>query len=126
VTKPKPKREGNYSINHHKRTPMGEWNLNMLGKILGTSGVAMGRYVNGTQYPEVGMVKKLEVMLGWKAQDQLDLMPLVGIDLRYSMKLRKELEQWKDQNPRTTPAADLRSMFPSKYEDPWGWKAKEG
>jgi hypothetical protein len=126
VTEGKPKRKGNYSQNHHKRTPNGEWNLNMIGVLLGTSGVVMGRYVNGMAYPETAMIKKLEVFLGWKAQDQLDLIPVSGKDLRYSMVLRQELEMWKDQNPRTTPAADLRSRFPSKHDDPFSWKAKGG
>lgn len=123
---PKPKRQGGFNPNrqHHNRTPPGEWNLNMIGKLLGTSGVAMGRYVNGLSYPETIMIKKLEVLLGWKAQDQLDLIPIVGKDLRYSMVLRQELEEWKDQNPRTVPAAGLRSRFPSKYDDPFSWKAR--
>lgn len=110
--------------NYHKRTPEGLWNITMIAKIAGTSGVAMGRYLNGERYPEVLMIKKLEVLLGWKAQDQMDLIPLAGKDLRYSMKLRQELEEWKIQNPRTVPAARLVSRFPSRYDDPFARKAK--
>lgn len=125
VTEEKPKRKGNYSKNHHNRTPNGEWNLNMIGVLLGTSGVVMGRYVNGLSYPETIMIKKLEVLLGWKAQDQLDLIPIGPRDLRYSMVLRQELEEWKIQNPRTTPAANLRSRFPAKMDDPYSWRSRE-
>lgn len=108
-----------------RRTPNGEWNLDMIARLLGTSAVTFGRHVNGLQYPNLRMIKKLEILLGWKAQDQLDLIPLHGNDLRYSMVLRMELEEWKTQNPRTVGAADLRSLFPSREEDPFGWKAKE-
>ena len=107
----------------YERTPPGQWNITMLATILGTSGVAMGRYLNGERYPEVKMIKKLEILLGWKAQDQMDLIPLAGQDLRYSMKLRQELEEWKGQNPRTVPAARLVSRFPSRLEDPFRHKA---
>ncbi len=119
----RPKRVGDYGKG--KRTPKGEWNLDMIGVLLGTRGVLMGKYVNGQQYPSLRMIKKLEVLLGWKAQAQLDLIPIHGIDLRYSMVLRHELEEWKLQNPRTTPAADLRSLFPSRLPDPFGWKAQQ-
>lgn len=125
MTGQQPKRQGDYSRNHHMRTPDGQWNQSMIGKILGTSGVVMGRYLSGDRYPEVSMIKKLEVLLGWKGQDQLDLIPLTGKDLRYSTRLRKELEEWKDQNPRTVPSADLVSRFPSRLADPFGWKAKD-
>ena len=107
-----------------KRTPNGEWNTTLIAKILGTSSASFGRYLCGERFPEVPMIKKLEILLGWKAQDQIDLIPLVGYDLRYSMKLRQELEEWKVQNPRTVPAAELRSMFPSRLDDPFAWKAK--
>jgi hypothetical protein len=104
-------------------TPPGEWNIVMIAKILGTTGVSVGRYLSGERYPEVNMIKKLEILLGWKAQDQVDLIPLTGSDLAYSMKLRKELEEWKIQNPRTVPAARLVSRFPSRYADPFGREA---
>lgn len=119
----RPKRMGDYGKG--QRTPEGEWNINMIAVLLGTHGVALGRYLNGLSYPGTRMIKKLEALLGWKAQSQLDLIPFTGHDQRYATVLRMELDEWKIQNPRTTPAKDLRSLFPSKHEDPFHWKAQE-
>jgi ribosome-binding protein aMBF1 (putative translation factor) len=89
----------------------------MIAKLLGTSDQAISRYLSGQLYPNVRMIKKLEAMLGWKAQAQLDLIPVVGHDHRYGMVLRQELEEWKQQNPRTVRAAGLKSLFPTKFGD---------
>ena len=96
----------------------------MLGILLGTNGVSLGRSLNAKNSPSVEIITKIEALFGWPASEQIDLIPLRSSDLRYSMVLHQVLEEWKRANPRTTPAAELRSAFDTKYSDPFGWKAK--
>jgi hypothetical protein len=111
-----------------RRTPMPDWNLNHLAAILGTTGVSLGRYLMGERYPNVEMMKRFEVLFGWKASEQIDLIPYPFDyeDMRYAMVMRQVINEWKLANPRTEPAGSLKSRFPSKYEDPWGHKARRG
>lgn len=108
------------------RTPPREWNYNMLAVLLGTTGQTFGRYMNGLAYPSVEIMKKFEVLFGWPASQQIDLIPPFGeeMDLRYATVMRSVVNEWAVANPRTVPAAALRSVFPTKFDDPFGWKAK--
>jgi hypothetical protein len=96
----------------------------MIGVLLGTHGVVLGRYLNGVAYPEVQMMKKIEALFAWSAAEQIDLIPGPGQDrdLRYSIVLRSVMTDWMEANPRTTQRADLRSLFPVRAKDPFAWK----
>lgn len=99
----------------HNKTPPGAWNQDMIAKLLGTTDQTIGRYLSGSLYPNVRMIKKLEHLLHWPAQEQVDLIPVAGSDLRYGMVLHQELEDWKRHNPRTVPARGVKSLFPTKF-----------
>lgn len=95
------------------RTPEGEWTDSMISVLLGTTARSLYRYLNGERYPEVRMMKRFEHMLHWSASEQVELVPMYGYDLRYSMVLRMVIEDWKVNNPRTLPSSKLRSLFES-------------
>jgi hypothetical protein len=95
------------------RTPDGEWTTSQISVILGCTGRAMWRYLSGERYPEVRMMKRFEALFGWPARDQIELIPVAGYDLRYSMVLREVIEDWKHNNPRTQPSGELRCLFDS-------------
>jgi len=103
----------------------GEWAHTHLAQLFGTSNVALGRYLNGLSYPTVGMMQKFEIVLGWPAREQIDLIPPYWTwpdqpvssqykpqgqptDLRYAMKLRQVLNEWQESNPRTLDLREIR------------------
>lgn len=88
----------------------------MLASLFGLSGQALGRYLNAQSYPTLQTIQKFEIVLGWPAAEQVQLIPpywewplqggQVGTkrgeprDLRYSMKLRQVVREWAEANPR--------------------------
>lgn len=103
----------------------GEWGNSHLGNLFGTQGHAIGRYLNGQSYPTVPMIQKFDIVLGWPAAEQFDLIPpywtwpdqptsttytatTVSEDLRYAMKLKQVLTEWCEANPRTQPLSQIR------------------
>lgn len=103
----------------------GEWANTHLSNMFGTSGHQIGRYLNGQSYPTVPMMQKFEIVLGWPAREQFDLIPpywtwpdqptsitytpqSAPTDLRYAMKLRQILNEWCEANPRTQPSSEIR------------------
>ena len=95
------------------RTPDGEWTVSQLSVILGTTARAMYRYLSGERYPEVRMMKRFEALFGWPAMEQVQLVPVAGYDLRYSMVLRQVMDDWTHNNPRTQPSGQLRCLYDS-------------
>jgi len=115
-----------------KRLASPEWTTEQIARILGMHNVVLGRFINGVGYPEVQTMKKFEYLFGWPCSEQIDLIPFLGAttgrqkkDLRYSMVLRQVIEDWKHNNPRTTPAAELQSLVPHKHRDPFGQNARK-
>lgn len=107
--------EARRRIHGSRRTDMPHWNTDHLAAILGLSGQALGRLLNGVRYPSLDTVKKFELIFGWKATEQVDLIRAKWEepDLRYGMVLHQVIEEWKRDNPRTLPAADLRCLVPA-------------
>lgn len=95
------------------RTPDGAWTVSQLAMVLGTTARAMYRYLSGERYPEVRMMKRFEALFGWPATEQVQLVPVAGYDLRYSMVLRQVMDDWTHNNPRTQPSGDLRCLYDS-------------
>lgn len=97
-----------------RRTKMPDWNVEQLAAILGLTGAAFGRLVNGERYPSLDTVFKIEHIFGWKATEQVALIrrPWEEPDLRYGMVLHQVIEDWKPANPRTLTTHELRCLIP--------------
>lgn len=89
------------------------WSLSMMARLLGVNHNSLSSWVSGEQYPGTKNLKKLEAVLGWPASEQIDLIPLEGRDMRYSMKFRQVLGEWKEANPRTISAGEITNVAPS-------------
>ena len=104
---------------------MGQWGQTHLANLFGTSNVMIGRYLNGLSYPTVQMMQKFEIVLGWPAREQIDLIPPHWTwpdqpqsvkyrsqedptDLRYAMKLQQIFNEWAEANPRTQLLQHIR------------------
>lgn len=107
----------------------GEWAHTHLAQLFGISNVTLGRYLNGLSYPTVQSMQKFEIVLGWPAREQMDLIPPYWTwpdqpvstsykpqgnptDLRYALKLRQVLNEWGQANPRTLGVREVR-LHPS-------------
>jgi hypothetical protein len=106
------------------KTKPHEWSRSLLGTLFGISQSALCRYLDGQAYPSVQMIQKFEIVLGWPAAEQFDLIPPYwewptqfngrgGVqgeptDLRYGMKLGQVLREWTEANPRTVPSGGVR------------------
>lgn len=95
------------------RTKDGEWTVSQLAVLLGTTSRAIYRYLSGERYPEVRMMKRFEALFGWPAVEQVQLVPVAGYDLRYSMVLRQVMNDWTYNNPRTKTSNQLRCLYDS-------------
>lgn len=58
---------------------------------LGSQPGSFTRYLNGDRYPDVRMMHKIHSVFNWPARDQVDLVPAIGHDLRWSMVFRDVL-----------------------------------
>jgi transcriptional regulator with XRE-family HTH domain len=97
-------------------TPRGEgWNDGQLAVLVGVTPAAFARWRAGLRYPEVRMLKKIEAIFGWPAAEQIELIPMSGHDLTWSMKFTQILNEWKAANPRTVPVKELRSLYSTRF-----------
>lgn len=94
------------------------WTDYQLSLIMGVNAPSLGRWRAGLRYPEVRMLKKIELIFGWPAREQIDLIPATGYDLRWSMKFTQILNEWKIANPRTVSVKELRSLHPFREGRP--------
>lgn len=70
-----------------------DWTMVQAAYVLNCTVVTMFRYLNGTRYPEVRMMRRIERIFGWPATDQIQLIPYEGYDLTYGMVLRQVMEE---------------------------------
>jgi transcriptional regulator with XRE-family HTH domain len=94
------------------------WTDYQIAIILGVQAPTFGRWRSGLRYPDVRMLKKMEAVFGWPAAEQIDLIPLSGYDLRWSMKFTPILNEWKMANPRTVSVKELRALHPIRSGRP--------
>lgn len=92
------------------------WTNYQLAKILGVRAPTVSRLRNGLLYPNVSQMKKIEMIFGWSAAEQIDLMPLTGQDLRWSMVFNEILKEWMIANPRTVSVDDLVPLVRTRRE----------
>lgn len=92
------------------KTPPGAWGQHQIASLLGTSGPAFGRLINGLDYPTLHMMQKFEVVFEWPVVEQVQLVPYLWHehDLRYSMVLRQHIDDWAEQHPRTMLSGEVR------------------
>ena len=120
-----------------------EWSTSLLATLFGISKSAMGRYINGQTYPTVQMIQKFEIVLGWPAAEQFELIPpywtwptqfngngsIQGepTDMRYGMKLNQILHEWAAANPRTVSSLEVRQhpSIPQRAGEPRGKKKND-
>jgi len=91
----------------------GEWTASMIATLLGTNKRSFMHYLTAERYPEVRIMKRIELLFGWPASEQVALVPLAGYDMRYAMVLKQVMEDWKYNNPRTTLRQDLKCIVES-------------
>jgi hypothetical protein len=91
----------------------GEWTITMIAILLGTNSRSLRHYLTAERYPEVRIMKRIELLFGWPASEQVALVPLDGYDMRYSMVLKQVMDDWKHNNPRTQLRQELRCIVES-------------
>jgi hypothetical protein len=94
------------------------WTNYQLGLIVGVRSTTISRWRNGLLYPDVAGLKKIEAIFGWRAAEQIDLVPLAGKDLRWSMVFNEVLKEWMIANPRTVSVDDLAPLARSNPRGP--------
>lgn len=105
------------------KTPPGRWGQHQMAALLGTTGPIWGRYLSAQSYPTLQMMQKIETVLGWPVQEQVQLIPKYWewptqargsvpygdpVDFRYAIKLSRVVAEWTDANPRTETSKDIR------------------
>jgi transcriptional regulator with XRE-family HTH domain len=83
------------------------WTNYQLSVILSLRPSTVSRWRSGTQYPDIGGLKKIEAVFGWPAREQIDLIPMSGYDLRWSLVFNEVLREWMIANPRTVSVDEL-------------------
>lgn len=90
------------------------WTNWQLCRIFSVRAQTIGRWRNGLQYPDVSGLKKIEIVMGWPASEQIDLIPLGEVDLRWSMVFNEVLKEWMIANPREIATDDLVPLVKSR------------
>jgi transcriptional regulator with XRE-family HTH domain len=99
------------------------WSNYQLARILSVRAPTVGRWRNGLLYPSVSSMKKIEAIFGWPAAEQIDLIPLTGNDIRWSMVFNEVLKEWMIANPRTVAVDELVPLVRSRA--PGGGRPKQ-
>ena len=102
------------------------WSDYQLARILGVSRPSMSRWRGGILYPDIRGLKKIEEVFGWPAREQIDLIPIMGYDERWSLVFNHIISEWSEANPReisvndidTEPRARTRRLDPSRPVGP--------
>ena len=84
------------------------WSDYQLSMVLGVSRPTMSRWRGGLLYPDIRTIKKIEKVFGWKAAEQIELIPIAGYDSRWSIVFNAVLVEWIEATPRDLPADDIR------------------
>lgn len=94
------------------------WSNYQLSRILGVARPTMSRWRNAVLYPDVRGLKKIEKIFGWPAADQIDLIPLSGYDMRWSLVFNQIINEWREANPREVSVNDLGTEARTRRLDP--------
>jgi hypothetical protein len=76
-----------------KRLMTPGWTHAFVADHLGIRTPTFTRYLNGTRYPEVRAMLRIERLLRWKASSQIRLVPAEGYDMRYAIAFREKLDK---------------------------------
>jgi transcriptional regulator with XRE-family HTH domain len=103
--------------------PKRAWTPKRFGEMIGVSEPQVSRYLDGTYYPTVQLMKRIEEILDWPVGDQVTLVPKEGTDPVYGMALKDALDHkfremavhdWQNQPPRRRLTSPQRGQ---------GWSA---
>lgn len=94
------------------------WSDYQLSRIVGVSRPTVTRWRNATLYPDIRTIKKIEVVFGWPAAQQIDLIPMTGYDMRWSMVFNEVLKEWTDATPREADVDSLENLARTRGLDP--------
>lgn len=84
------------------------WSNYQLSMLVGVARPTVSRWKNGLAYPDIRTIKKIEKVFGWPAPEQIELIPMVGYDLAWSMVFNQVLNEWMEATPRDLPADEIR------------------
>lgn len=76
-----------------KRRMAPGWTHALIADHLGVRTPNVTRWLNGTRYPEVRTMLRIERLLRWKASSQIRLVPVDGYDTRYADAFREKLDR---------------------------------
>jgi transcriptional regulator with XRE-family HTH domain len=94
------------------------WSDYQLATILGVSRPSMSRWRSGLLYPDIRGLKKIEKVFGWPAAEQIDLIPLMGYDERWSLVFNRIIVEWREANPREVDVDSLGTEARTRRLDP--------
>ena len=94
------------------------WSDYQLSRVLGCARPTVTRWRNAVLYPDIRTIKKIEKVFGWPAAQQIDLIPMTGYDMRWSLVFNEILKEWTDATPRDTPVDDLENEARTRKLDP--------
>ena len=74
------------------------WTAAEAGKEIGVADITVYKWLNGTTYPMPQTMRRIEQQIGWKATEQIMLIPVEGQNLAYGIGLRRALNRyWGDE-----------------------------
>jgi hypothetical protein len=76
-----------------KRKMTRQWDMTNVAYVLNCGKTTVFRYLNGSRYPELRMMRKIEHVFGWPASEQVKLIPLAGYDAVYGLVFRQVLDE---------------------------------
>lgn len=94
------------------------WSNYQLALIVGVARPTMSRWRNAVLYPDIRSLKKIEKIFGWPASEQIDLIPLSGFDMRWSLVFNQVVNEWLEANPREVSVNDLGTEARTRRTDP--------
>lgn len=102
-------------MSQNQENPTGPLALRAAAR-LDVKSMTIYRYLSGTRYPNLPMVRKIEEQLGWPIADQIRLIPTSGYDMGYAVVLEEVLRE----NFPDTPAG----VLPEKAARPDGQRVR--
>jgi hypothetical protein len=76
-----------------KRRMTRHWDMTNVAYVLNCGKETVFRYLNGSRYPELRMMRKIEKIFHWSVAEQVALIPYQGYDAVYGLVLRNVLDE---------------------------------
>lgn len=70
------------------------WTAAEAGREIGVADITVYKWLNGQSYPLAQTMRRIEQTIGWKATEQVLLIPVEGMNMAYGVGLRRALNRY--------------------------------